>query len=199
MTTNREDPAVADTDSAEAAREDTGEHWAMLVDPNYAPENPDDPVPEEAIVGAWYVSDGGVTERFAPNHAYRPSSPELPTDPLDAQLRLAARGEGTADDFVASLPGALICLALDEDGSAIVTRAPDGVPSVLVVTSLAQSHRLTVESWQEMDVERLAALLPAEGVDVLFNPGGEASVRLGADELRRALAAEPEEPGTAGS
>ncbi|MFR9732065.1 type VII secretion system-associated protein [Saccharopolyspora sp. MS10] len=196
MTAHREDPAGAE---AEGAREDSGDHWALLIDPNYAPENPDDPVPEEAIVGAWYVAEGGAAQRFAANHAYRPSSPDLPTDPLDAQLRLAARGETPVEDFVAALPGSMVCLALDEEGSAIVTRAPDGMPSVLVVTSLAHAHRLTVESWQELGVERLAAMLPEQGVDVLFNPGGEASVRLGADELRRALTPEEPEDGPTGS
>ncbi|MCX2731511.1 type VII secretion system-associated protein [Saccharopolyspora sp. NFXS83] len=179
-----------------------GDHWALLIDPNYEPEQPGDPVPEEAIVGAWYVDEGGVPQRFTPNHAYRPSSPDVPTDPLDAQLRLAARGEASAEDFVATLPGATFCIALDEDDSAIVTRAPDGCPSVLVVTALAHAHRLHVPSWQEITAERLAALLPAEGVDLLFNPGAEASVRLGADEFRHALAQErspaAEDPGGSG-
>ncbi|MER5387743.1 type VII secretion system-associated protein [Saccharopolyspora sp. NPDC002686] len=157
----------------------------LIVDPGY--ESEDGQVPEVAIVGGWYIDPEGDVSHFRSNRAYLPSSPELPTDPVDAALRLVMRGESDADQFVAMLPEATFCIGLDERGSAIVTRDPDGQQTVLVVTALAHAHRLTVPAWTEITARQLADLLPVEGVDILFNPGAPASVRLGADELRKAI------------
>ena len=97
------------------------------------------------------------------------------------------RGDLAVRELLATLPGAQLIIGLDEQEQPIVTRAPDGNPSVLVLTALAHAERLTVPAWTQLTAEDLAAALPADGVDVLLNPGAPASMRIGAQEFRDAV------------
>jgi hypothetical protein len=67
---------------------------------------------------------------------------------------------------------------------ALVRPAPDGVPSVLVATSFGHRRVADVPHWADITVRQLARALPAQGVDVLLNPGAPASMRLLADAVR---------------
>jgi hypothetical protein len=140
------------------------------------------------MVGGWWVRPDGTTGPFEANPDYVPSRPGLPTDPVDATLRLVVRGEADAEALLDSLLDAVLSVAVDERGSPIVAPAPDGHPSILVASS--PSHRRAVGStrWQEVSAVDLAAALPAEGLDVLLNPGASASIRILASALKRAVA-----------
>ena len=199
-------PEVAAPDAA--ADQITGEapedQWVVLIDSGWEPEDEQDQPPESAVVGAWYVEPDGSTGTFRSNPSYLPSSPDSPTDPVDASLRLVMRGQLPVEELLATLPGSLLIIGLDEQDVPIITRAPDGSPSVLVLSALAHAHRLTVPSWREVTAEGLADSLPEQGVDVLLNPGAPASTRIGAAEFcaavrrpvpgeRPATAAEPPE------
>ncbi|GAB2649105.1 hypothetical protein GCM10027271_03390 [Saccharopolyspora gloriosae] len=182
---------MADTSPTDTAPTDTGrDQWALLVDPGWQPEDEDAEVPESAIVGAWLVEADGTTRTFRANHLFQPSSPDVPTDPVDAELKLVLRGESDTASLLGTLRPAELWIAVDEQGAAIVTPAPDDVPSVLVATAPVQAQQLEVPGWQEIGATELAAELPADGVDVLLNPGGAASVRIGAQEFRDAVADE---------
>lgn len=174
---------------------DTGEpQWALLVDPGWQPADEDSPVPEEAIVGAWLVEADGTTRTFRTNHLFEPSGPDVPTDPVDAELKLAMRGESTLESMLGTLRPAELWIAVDEQGAAVVAPAPDDVPSVLVATAPAQTRDLDVPGWARIDGPELAAELPEDGVDVLLNPGAAASVRIGAQEFRDAVGAPDRAP-----
>ncbi|MEV5543068.1 type VII secretion system-associated protein [Saccharopolyspora shandongensis] len=169
------------------------DQWVVLIDPDWKPEPEQQQPPETAIVGSWYIDGDGSLRDFRPNRAYEPSSPDSPTDPVDATLRLVMRGELPVPELLAALPGSHLLIGLDEENTPIVTRAPDGNPSVLVLTAFAHAQRLTVPVWAEATAEEVAHALPEEGVDVLLNPGAPASTRIGAREFRDAVHG----PGTA--
>ncbi|WP_243791911.1 type VII secretion system-associated protein [Saccharopolyspora gloriosae] len=170
-----------------AADDESADQWVVLIDPEWEPEHEQQPPPESAIVGSWFFDTDGLLRDFRPNHAYQPSSPDSPTDPVDATLRLVMRGELPVPEMLAALPESHLVIGLDEQHAPIVTRAPDGYPSVLVLTAPAHAQRLTVPEWADITAEELADALPAEGVDVLLNPGAPASTRIGAQEFRDAV------------
>jgi hypothetical protein len=156
----------------------------LLIDREWQPteEQPDPPV--EVLLGAWLVDADGRADRFQPNPVYRPLSPESPLDPVDAVLRAVAEtGEGAAD-LPSVLRTATLGIAVDAQGVALVRPAPDGVPSVLVATSFGHRRVADVPHWADITVRQLARALPAQGVDVLLNPGAPASMRLLADAVR---------------
>jgi hypothetical protein len=181
--------------------------WSYIVDPAWQPAQEGDEPPFEAVVGGWFVRDDGEVSLFRPNPGYQPSSPGLPTDPVDVALqRLAAEESevpekaGTAEEpeeprgegLLLALRDVLLGVAVDEQGIALVVPAPDGVPSVLVTTAPPHRTRVDTPAWREVTVTQLAASLPPEGVDVLLNPGAPASTRLTADAVRSA--AQPATP-----
>ncbi|MFR9732064.1 type VII secretion system-associated protein [Saccharopolyspora sp. MS10] len=170
--------------------DDEDRQWVLLLDPAWRPETDDEPAPPEAVIGAWVLEPDGAVGPFQPNPAYLPSREDSPTDPVDAALRLAVRGEQPERAVVETMRDALFGIALDEQGAAVVSPAPDGVPSVLVATSPVHARRIEGPSWQEISSADLAASLPAEGVDVLLNPGAPASMRVVAAALK-AVVAEP--------
>ncbi|MGW1682264.1 hypothetical protein [Saccharopolyspora sp. NPDC002376] len=57
-----------------------------------------------------------------------------------------------------------------------------------MTTAPAHRHRVRVAGWREANAAELAGMLPAEGVDVLINPGAPASMRILAAALRKAVA-----------
>ena len=162
--------------------------WVLLVDPAWQPERDDEPAPTEAVVGAWTLEPDGSVGPFQPNPAYFPSREGSPTDPVDAAVQLVVRGEQPERAVIATMREAVFGIALDEHGRAVVTPAPDGVPSVLVATSPLHARRLEGPRWQEISAADLADSLPEEGVDVLLNPGAAASMRVVAAAFKTAVA-----------
>jgi len=162
----------------------------LLIDPAWEPteEVPEPPV--KVLLGAWLVTADGGRGRFQANPVYEPATVDSPLDPVDAVLRLIARDK-SGDQQLGSLLSTvlrdvMLCIALDDQGVALVRPAPDGVPSVLVTTAPGHRRRLKVPAWVDVTVEQLAAALPARGVDVLLNPGAPASMRVLADVIRDA-------------
>jgi hypothetical protein len=167
--------------------------WMLLLDSEWSPEAEDDAPPVDMIVGGWLVKGDGAIGQFEPNPDYHPSSPESPTDPVDAAARMAAAGRAYSDVVVLALRDCLTDVAMDEDGAPIVTDAPDGKPCVVIATGAANRRRVGAPSWRQTTAPELVNLLP-EDVDVWLNPGGPASMRLFADSVRRSLNAPEDEP-----
>lgn len=174
---------------SETPAEEGDEQLMLLIDPGWSatPEEPEPPF--ERIVGGWRLHPDGSTGRFQANPGYQPTTPDSPTDPVDAVVHLVLDGESDGNDLLTVLPDAELGVALDEDGVAIVTESPDGVPSVLVTTAAAHRERIEAPGWMIVDVTQLAEALPPEGVDVLLNPGAPASMRVLASAVREAAAA----------
>lgn len=184
-----EHAAQAEQVRPEAATLPDEDRLVFLIDPAWQEAGGDPRQPLlEAVVGGWYVEADGTTGRFQANPDYVPSSPGSPTDPIDATLRLVNKGEADADALLATLRDAVLGVAVDEDGNPVVAPSPDGVASVLVTTAPAHRHGVEVAGWQEATTAELAEVLPEEGIDVLVNPGSDASMRLIADALRQAVA-----------
>jgi hypothetical protein len=158
------------------------ENWFLLMDPAWRPSAEDETPPEEAVVGLWPVEDG-VIGKFRPNPAYVPAGANSPSDPLDLVLRLMLDGRAEQWRLRLMLRDSLYDVALNGAGDPLVTTSPDGVPCVVVATGEPHRARLRTANWQRVDLVELVELL-ADGVDVLFNPGGPASVRLTGDFLR---------------
>ncbi|MFD2419592.1 type VII secretion system-associated protein [Amycolatopsis pigmentata] len=158
----------------------------FLVDPAFLATEEQPSPPVKALIGAWLVDENGNRSRFQPNPLYEPGSPDSPLDPVDALLRGLADDGGLADHLPVALRDAMLGIAVEENGTALVRQAPDGVPSVLVTTSFGHRRNLVVPQWLDVTIEELAEALPSEGVDVLLNPGAAASMRLLADAVRDA-------------
>ncbi|MEV6605655.1 type VII secretion system-associated protein [Kutzneria sp. NPDC051319] len=158
------------------------DQWMLLVDPAWQPaeegrsagQNP----PAEAVVGGWLVAADGAVGRFEPNPDYEPATPESPTDPVDAALRLMADGEVDADALFAVLRESEFGVALDEHQRPVIAPAPDDVLSLLVTTAPAHRGRVRAEAWQVVNAEELAGMLAEHEVDALVNPGAQTSTRL---------------------
>lgn len=179
-----------------------GDQWVFLIDPIWQAEaagkgeegaDPEKP-PLEAVLGGWHVAESGVTSRFHANPAYEPATPDSPTDPVDAVLRLVVRGESEPDQLLDVMAESVFGLAVNAENSPVVVMSPDDVPCVIVASAPAHSRRLAeldgladVEAWAEVNLEQLVGVLPEEGVDVLFNPGATSSMRLIAAALREAV------------
>ena len=108
----------------------SGNRWFLMIDPAWRPADEDDEPPPEAVVGGWYLDSDGIAGRFHPNPDYEPSRPGLPTDPMDAVLQLALRGEIAGEEALRTADDVELSIALHADGAAVVAPAPDGVPSV---------------------------------------------------------------------
>jgi hypothetical protein len=169
---------------------EAGDQWVFLIDPAWQAENEEDRPPLEAVVGGWFVEADGSTGRFHGNPNYEPSSPDAPTDPVDATLRLVLRGEADADQLLSAMRESAFGIAINEENTPVVAPAPDDVPSVLVTTAPAHRRRVTdVAGWAELSLAELVELLPEQGIDVLLNPGAPESMRLITGVLREAAAA----------
>jgi hypothetical protein len=161
------------------------ENWMLLLDPVWKPEKENDAPPLGVVVGLWPVEPDGRIGKFRSNPDYLPSDENSPSDPLDAVLRLVLQGEGKIEQIQAMLRETLVDVAMNGDGRPLVMKSPDGIPCVLVSTGEPHRARLQSPDWLRTDVDGLVAQL-ADGVDVLFNPGGPASVRLTGDFIRGA-------------
>ncbi|MFC3456273.1 type VII secretion system-associated protein [Amycolatopsis speibonae] len=174
------------------AEEVDGHELLLLLDPEFKMGEEQKGLPPQVILGAWTADESGGPSRFHSNPHYRPSTPGSPLDPVDAVLRALADGQDVADQLSAVLRDTVLGIATDEEGTAVIKPAPDGVPSVQVTTSHGHRHRVGDDvHWLNITVEDLAAALPPRGVDVLLNPGSPASMRVLADAIR--AAARPED------
>ncbi|MET8800069.1 type VII secretion system-associated protein [Nocardia sp. NPDC004568] len=119
---------------------------------------------------------------FRPNPRYRPSGPEVPTDPLDAVLRRVAAGEPLGADLIRMLRDSVVEIGCDGSGRPMLGAAPDGTPCVVVVTAELQKTDVEVDLWSPVHGQALADAVPS-GAEVLLNPTGSAPVRLPVESL----------------
>lgn len=174
-------------------RETTPTDWMMLTDPAWVPPEEGAEPPREVLLGGWPMWIDGSWGRFQANPAYQPLTPESPSDPVDAVLRIMVREDYGAEALLSVLADTALEIALDEDGVAVLDRSPDGVPSVLVVTAPVHRDRVDAADWRGTNAAEIAGALPESGVDLLLNPNSPASMRLSADALRAHLAADEDE------
>lgn len=159
--------------------------WVFLTGPAW--QDNGDPPPPDAVVGGWAVDPDGVTGSFRANPAYVPSVEALPTDPVDACLRLVNQGAADGDQLLTAICTTELAIAIDDEGTAVVVPAPDGEPAVMVATAPSHHHQVSNVSWLATTAADLAVALPDEGVDVLINPGAADSVRVVAGALKAAV------------
>ncbi|MFR9732068.1 type VII secretion system-associated protein [Saccharopolyspora sp. MS10] len=174
-------------------KESTPTDWMMLTDPAWTPEDEESEPPGESLLGGWPMWMDGSWGRFQANPAYRPLGPDSPSDPVDAVLRMMISADYGADALLSVLEDTALEIAIDENGVAVVDRAPDGAACVLVVTAPIHRDRVEAADWRGTHAAEIGEALPESGVDVLLNPNSPASMRLSADALREHLAAEPDE------
>ncbi|TDC28499.1 type VII secretion system-associated protein [Micromonospora sp. 15K316] len=171
-------------------QDDTGydRNWMLLLDSDWSPPPEADRAvpPVETIVGGWLVEDDGTVGPFEPNPLYLPSGEDAPTGPVDAAAKLVVAGRAEPSLVLLAMRDSLIEVAIDDDDRVIVAPAPDGAPCVLIATGAADQVRVRAPGWRQVSSTELVELLP-EGVDVLLNPGGAASMRLFAGALREAV------------
>jgi hypothetical protein len=168
------------------------ENWFLLMDPAWLPSSENDPPPIEAVVGLWPVEEEGKIGKFRANPEYVPTDEDSPSDPLDAVLRLVLQGRAESEHIQLMLRDSLFDLAMNGDNRPLVTKSPDDIPCVVVATGEPHRQRLASPDWRRIDLGELIELLPSE-VDVLFNPGGPAAVRLAGDFLRETLMMDDEQ------
>ncbi|MBB5803417.1 hypothetical protein F4560_003185 [Saccharothrix ecbatanensis] len=164
--------------------------WAVLVDPEWRPRFPDEQPPAEAMVGGWPLDEEGNLGLFQPNPDFVPAGDASPTDPVDAVLRLVARGEADVDALIPTIRNAVLEVAVSDDGQLMIGAAPDGVPCVAVATAAVHRKRVGTEHWGQVTADDLVQVLP-EGTDILLNPDGQASLRLVASALRAHVEQDP--------
>ncbi|WP_410650726.1 type VII secretion system-associated protein [Amycolatopsis sp. cmx-4-54] len=158
-----------------------------LVDPAWRPSDEHPVAPLDKIIGVWVADAEGQEPLFRPNPVYVPTEPGAHLDLVDGVLRLLANGAGVgAPQLAAALADALLGIAVDDKGAALVRPAPDGMPSVLVATAPGHRPRVDTPGWRAVTVAKLARFLPGQGVDVLLNPGAPTSMRVSAELIRQA-------------
>lgn len=162
------------------------ENWFLLMDPAWSPASENEPPPIEAVVGLWPVEDEGKIGKFRANPEYTPTDENSPSDPLDAVLRLVLQGRAEAAHIQLMLRDTLFDIAMNGDGNPLITKSPDDIPCVVVATGEPHRRRIASPDWQRIDLGELTELL-ADEVDVLFNPGGPAAVRLTGGFMRESL------------
>lgn len=161
------------------------ENWFLLMDPSWAPEEEEDVPPPESVVGVWPVADDGRLGRFRSNPGYVPADVLSPSDPVDAGLRLMLRNDGDPEQLQLLIRDSTFDIAMNGDGRPLIVKSPDDIDCVVLATAEVHRRRVASPLWRRIDVEELVDML-ADGVDVLFNPGGDASARLIGDFIRAA-------------
>ncbi|WP_344420593.1 type VII secretion system-associated protein [Amycolatopsis minnesotensis] len=159
----------------------------LLLDPAWRPASEDAAPPARAVVGYWPVQDDGGIGKFCANPAYRPGDRNSPSDPLDAALRLLLRGQASSAQIQLMMRDTLVDIAVQVGGRPLVVSSPDGRESVVVATGEPHRARIGAPGWRRAaTLEDLVELLDGD-VDVLFNRGGPASVRLTGDFVRETM------------
>ncbi|ONI76979.1 hypothetical protein ALI144C_33200 [Actinosynnema sp. ALI-1.44] len=175
------------TETIDGTRADSPvDNWLLLMDPSWTPSAEGEAPPLDAVVGLWPVEDGGKLGKFRANPEYVPADAGSPSDPLDAVLRLVLHGRAEVEHIQLVLRDSLFDVAMNGDGRPLITKSPDDVPCVVVATGEPHRQRISSPEWRRIDLDELVVLL-ADGVDVLFNPAGPASVRLTGDFIRETL------------
>ncbi|WP_020660768.1 type VII secretion system-associated protein [Amycolatopsis benzoatilytica] len=170
--------------------------WILLVDPAWRPASTEDGAevpspPPEAVVGGWLAGEDGSVSRFEPNPGYAPAAEDSPADPLDAVLRLTARGAAGFDQLAAAFRESPFAVALDRAETPIVAPSPDDIPCLLVTTAPAHRRRVRADGWLPATPADLLQLMDRyPDTDLLLNPGTPGCLRLAADSVRE-MAAEP--------
>lgn len=162
------------------------ENWFLLMDPAWQPASENEAPPIESVVGLWPVEGEGKVGKFRANLDYVPSDENSPSDPLDAVLRLVLQGDATAEHIQLMLRDTLFDIAMNGDDRPLITKSPDDVRCVVVATSEPHRQRTASPDWRRIELVDLVELLEDE-VDVLFNPGGPAAVRLTGDFMRETM------------
>ncbi|MFS8105136.1 type VII secretion system-associated protein [Lentzea alba] len=166
--------------------------WAMLVDPGWNPESVDEAPPPHVMAGGWRLDENGDPGLFEANPEYVPLMEGGATDPVDAVLRLIARGDVTADALIPTLRNSYVQLAVTPDrNQLLVGPAPDDAQCVAVVTAGLHRKNVSHESWLETTVDDLVEFIP-DGVDILLNPGSPFRFRLLTEAVRLCCAEDPE-------
>jgi len=162
------------------------ENWFLLMDPAWRPVAENETPPIEAVVGLWPIEDGGSVGKFRANPEYVPADENSPSDPLDAVLRLVLQGRAKTEHIQLMVRDTLFDIAMNGDGLPLITKSPDDILCVVVATGELHRARISSPDWRRIDLDQMVELL-ADEVDVLFNPGGPASVRLTGDFMRETL------------
>ncbi|MEV7043711.1 type VII secretion system-associated protein [Amycolatopsis sp. NPDC051061] len=102
-------------------------------------------------------------------------------------LRLVLQGRAEVEHIQLLLRDSLFDIAMNGDGSPLVTQSPDDIRCVVVATGEPHRRRIASPHWRRIDLGELIELVGSE-LDVLFNPGGPAAVRLNGDFMRDSLA-----------
>ncbi|MCX4091752.1 type VII secretion system-associated protein [Nocardia sp. alder85J] len=159
----------------------------MLVDPVWNRTDPAAAPSVDVIVGGWELHIDGTTGPFRPNPRYRPSAASVPTDPIDAVLRLIADGQRLGTELVDAIRDSIVEIGCDAHNQPLLGTAPDQTPCVVVATAELQKTHIDVERWIPVHGSTLIDIIPTSA-DVLLNPTGVAPFRLRTDTLRVAPA-----------
>ncbi|MFI9413973.1 type VII secretion system-associated protein [Nocardia gamkensis] len=160
-------------------------NWFVLLDPDWSGDPTQNPPPAEVMVGGWRLEQDGTLGPFWPNPGYRPQTPDTPSDPIDALLRLITAGEDCGDQIIPTLLHTVVEIACDEDDQPRTALSPDDIPCMVVVTAELHKQHLPVPRWIPVTGSRLPEIVPAD-TDVLFNPAGGHPFRLATAAIRSA-------------
>lgn len=167
------------------------DNWLVMVDPDWGGSG-DQPPPTHVIVGGWPLDEQDEPGPFEPNPQFVPATPGTPTDPIDAVLRLIGQGREVVDDLIPAVLDTIVEIAVGDDDSVLVGPAPDGEPCVVIATAPLHKAQIRVPAWRRLPGSALAGVVP-DGVDILLNPGGPATMRLSTRALADA-AGQPVRP-----
>ncbi|AGZ38784.1 hypothetical protein AFR_02475 [Actinoplanes friuliensis DSM 7358] len=143
----------------------------LLLDPEWQPDDSTATPPFEAVIGLWPRQADGSVGPFRSNPEYVPRYENSPSDPVDALLRLALRGDAELEDLQAVLRDTVVDLALNGDGRPLIQDS-----CVVVTTSALHRSRVSAPDWRQAGLTDVLAVLA--DWDLLINPGGPAPVRL---------------------
>lgn len=162
----------------------TSENWLVMVDPNWV-RSGDQAPPTHVIVGAWPLDEDDQPGPFQPNPEFVPSGPGTPTDPIDAVLRRIGQGQQVVDQLIPAVQNTVVEIAVDENTHPLIAPAPDGVPCIAIATAPLHKAHIRAQLWYPLPGDNLIDIVP-DGVDILLNPDGPASMRLATQALRDA-------------
>ncbi|WP_159851254.1 type VII secretion system-associated protein [Nocardia sp. CY41] len=158
------------------------ESWVVQVDRRWNPSNPSETPPSSMILGGWML-DGDTAGPFQPNPNYIPSGDDVPCDPVDAVLRLAADdADDVGADIISAIRNSVVEIGCDEDDQPLIGFAPDGVACIVVATAAVYKRGVEVKRWNAAPGSVLPQIVPTN-VDIMLNPAGPAPFRLRTEAL----------------
>lgn len=169
-------------------------NWFVMVDPTWE-TGENESLPVEMMVGGWMLNEDGSAGPFQPNPHYKPSSEDVPSDPIDAILRRIAGGDRElGDDLVSTVRNSVVEVGCNDEDQLLIGTSPDGADCVVIATAELQKANIDVERWIPVHGGSLTQIVP-EGTDILLNPSGFAPFRLVTAALQRAEDSEEEKEG----